>query len=225
MSRRPTVSELALPLDEAILRAANEWAKDGFLMMLEWVWEAWDRVQSADLSRVNFQQPLEEVERDLTSNHAIWINRIYARETGGYCAVTPQHEYPERESRPPPPGRSPAYDLAFVWRENSRIAWAIEAKVLKTDRNLAPYERDVTKFLSGKAAPFVCQGGIIAYLISGNAEDFHDGVRKKLRTKFDSIERFPTRPHRSSKHRRKKHPELELHHMVMECCTQMNLQI
>jgi hypothetical protein len=91
MNRRPTASELAFPLDEASLATANEWAEDGMTMMLEWTWQAWDALRANGLMRINFQQPLEELERDLTSNHALRITEIHARETGGYGEVTPQH--------------------------------------------------------------------------------------------------------------------------------------
>ena len=46
------------------------------------------------------------------------------------------------------------------------VIWPIEAKVLKTDRKLAPYLRDLDdKYLKCKAAPFSHEGALIGYLI------------------------------------------------------------
>ena len=65
-------------------------------------------------------------------------------------------EMPELETREPAPARSKAYDFGFVMRGGDySIIWPVEAKVLRTDRKLTGYLRDLDdKFLKCKAAPF-----------------------------------------------------------------------
>jgi hypothetical protein len=36
------------------------------------------------------------------------------------------------------PAKPPAYDIAFIWHDNPRVAWPIEAKVVPTPGTLAP---------------------------------------------------------------------------------------
>ena len=97
---------------------------------------------------------------------------------------------------------------------------------MKTARDLAAYLGDVEKFLSGKAAPFVSQGGLIAYLLSGSAEEFFRNLRPKLRKALEPVPEFDQRPHRLSQHQRKRFPSIILHHLVMVCSPeQMELSL
>jgi hypothetical protein len=93
---------------------------------------------------------------------------------------------------------------------------------VKTGRDLAAYLGDVESS-APKAAPFVNQGGLMAYLLSGSAGAFLGGLGRKLQTALEPVAEFPERPHRRSKHRRKSHPAITLHHMVMECTEQLEL--
>lgn len=217
MTRRSTFSEMRWPMDAASLAQAQGWAESVSIQVLDWTWRAFDNLRATHLSQVDLDQPLEQLERDLTSKHFILINQIWAQETQGYSSVSPVHEFPENETRPAAPGKPPAYDLAFVWQENQRVTWPIEAKVLKTPAAVAEYMRDVKKFVSGTAAPLVGQGGLIAYLLTGQAAEFFAQLQLYLIAKLEPASAFSPRPHRTSRHHRKTAPILHLHHLVMLC--------
>jgi hypothetical protein len=217
MSRRPTFSEQRWPIDNESLTQASRWAEAITTQVLDWTWRAFDQLRSVHLSHVNLLAPLEQLERDLTSKHFIEIQRLSSEETGGFCSVVPHHEFPEMHTRPNAPGKPPSYDLAFVCYENQRIAWPIEAKVLKTANTLAPYLDDVRKFTDGTAAPLVGEGGLIAYLLAGAAADLFEALSVELAQPLQPLLAFLERPHLTSHHDRDVAPDLRLHHMVMHC--------
>jgi hypothetical protein len=202
-------------MDEESLVQAQRWAGEVAIHVLDWTWRAFDQLAAEHLSQVDLQRPLEQLERDLTSKHFIQINRIWAKETEGFSSLTPHHEFPENETRPPAPGKPPAYDLAFVWCENQRVAWPLEAKVVQAPGALANYMGDVQKFLSATAAPLVGEGGQIAYLLRGTATEFFGELASRLNQRVEEVAPFQNRPHRASHHRRVFAPDLRLHHLVM----------
>ncbi|HWM24706.1 MAG TPA: hypothetical protein VNP98_07770 [Chthoniobacterales bacterium] len=214
---RPTVSELAWPMDADSQRQAQEWAGAVGTQVLDWTWRAFDLLRSNTLSRIDLDQPLEQLERDLTSHHFREIQQLWKRETDGYSAVSPQPEWPEMATRSPAPARPPAYDIAFVWNDNPRVAWPFEAKVVATTGTLAAYVADTEKFTDGTAAPYIGEGAQIAYLLTGLATEFFSNLSKRLASKLLSPPEFAGRAHRSSNHTRESAPDLRLHHMAMLC--------
>lgn len=215
MTRHATFSEILWPMDADSVDQAQNWAEAISTQVLDWTWRAFDLLREVYLSQVNLRQPLEQIERNLTSKHFTCLLQVWARETNGYSSVIPFHEFPENETRPPAPGKPPAYDLAFVWYENQRVAWPIEAKVVKTPNAIAEYMRDVQKFVSGTAAPLVGQGGLIAYLLTGRPGEFFAQLELCCAAKLEPA--LSPRPHRTSHHNRDTAPYLRLHHLVMLC--------
>lgn len=217
MSRYPALSELVWPADPDSLAEAARWAEEVSDRVLDWIWRSFDEVLAKCLSNIDLNTPLEEIERDLVSKHFVELLRLWRMETDGFPTFFPVHEWPEVASRPKPPGRSPAYDLAFVADDNQRVAWPIEAKVLPTDSTLAKYMEDVNKFLTGTAAPFVGEGGVLGYLLSGTPAAFLAKLERTMKQPLGKAPKFSTRPHRTSTHSRAPAPRLRLHHMIMEC--------
>ncbi len=133
---------------------------------------------------------------------------------------------PEFETRQPAPARSKAYDFGFVMRAGDySVIWPIEAKVLKTDRKLAPYLRDLDdKYLKCKAAPFSHEGALIGYLMSGSPGVVFDGIAAHVSQLLMSPPdpALSERNHRISYYNRevpqgKPYPRHFLcHHLVME---------
>ncbi len=216
--RRPAPSELVWPDDPADADLPQAWAQGVAIQALSWTWRAFDRLQQELLVKVDLRQPLEQVERDLTRNHFVELQKVYQAETEGFSVLIPVHEWPEMETRSPAPAKPPAYDLGFVHPENRRWAWPIEAKVLKTPGTLADYLADVLeKYDSGVAAPLVGEGGMIAYLLSGVPAEFFSNLQERLPNSLVILPEFAHRAHRASTHQRKNAPELRLHHMAMAC--------
>lgn len=214
---RLTMSELAWPMGADSRQQAQEWAGGVATQVLDWTWLAFDSLRTNVLSRIDLNQPLEQLERDLTSHHFREIQQLWAHETGGYSAICPHHELPEMATRSVAPARPPAYDIAFVWNDNPRVAWPIEAKAVPTTGTLAPYLGDTAKFTVGTAAPFVGEGAQIAYLLAGPTDDFFANLSTGLSSQLQSPPEFADRPHRTSLHTRKTAPDLRLHHMAMLC--------
>jgi hypothetical protein len=105
----------------------------------------------------------------------------------------------------------------------ANLLWPIEAKVLKADRKLTSYLRDLDeKFLKCKAAPFSHEGALIGYLISGNPAVVFDGIAAHVGQLLLSPHEFAGRNHRTSNHKRevaqgKPYPKDFLcHHLIME---------
>lgn len=217
MSRRPAYSEIRWPMDPDAVAKAQTWARGASIRILDWTWRSFEQFHAKHLSQCSLTRPLEEIERDLTSKHFVELNGLWARETKGYSSVTPIYEFPELASRPEPPGRSPAYDFAFVCNENPNVAWPIETKVVPSVRSFAKYLGDVEKFQSGIASPFVGEGGLIGYLLEGAPADFFAHLESNVGQQLQPLPEFATRPHRVSLHSRSPAPTLRLHHMVMDC--------
>lgn len=224
MTRRAAFRELAWPDDPAFTALAVEWSHAASSQILDWVWRAFDQLRAQHLTRVDLTKPLEQLERDLTQLHFEEIQQVWAQDTGGFSAVLPGHEIPEFESRSSASALPPAYDLGFVFCENRRCIWPIEAKVVRSAAALSEYLKDVRgKFAAGIAAPFVTQAGMIAYLLTGIALDVFSDLERQLAQSLKPVPAFASRQHRTSMHAGRRSPsgrvlpDLLLHHLVMRC--------
>lgn len=218
MTRRPTFSELAWPNEPDDNTLALQWAQASALRILDWTWRAFDALASAHFDNVDLTQPLEQVERDLVRHHFIEIQILFSRDTDGFSSLIPHHEWPEMETRTSASAKPPAYDLAFISLTKQRWAWPIEAKVISTPSRLAEYLKDVNeKYITGVASPQIGEGAMIAYLLSGDGEEFIENLTAKLTQKLGHVSEFTERIHRTSEHSRSNAPDLLLHHMVMNC--------
>jgi hypothetical protein len=224
MTRRAAFREQAWPEDPVFKELAMKWAEAVSEQILDWVWHAFDTLRTGPIARVDLTEPREQLERDLTHLHSIEIQRLWARDTGGFSTLFPGHEIPEFESRHSPRAKPPAHDLGFVHSQNPRISWPIEAKVVQKPSALRDYLTDVrNKFIAGKAAPFVGQAGMIGYLLAGTAREMFTGLETELSQTLNYPSAFASRNHRTSFHTRGRSPfgrdlpDLLLHHLVMTC--------
>jgi len=218
MSRRLTLSEMVWPDDPEDYQLPVEWAESVAVQVLDWVWRGFDAVREKYLSSADLtSQTPEQLERNLTEFHFLETSLLWARENGGFSSVQPCHESPELASRSSASAKPPAYDLGFVHIENRRWKWPIEAKVLSTAGAVGDYLKDVReKFITGIAAPFVSEGGMIGYLLKGSPSEVFDKLASELAQPLSPVDDFKTRQHRSSQHERANTPMLRLHHLVME---------
>lgn len=217
MRRHPTLSEVIASEDSGDPVLPVEWARGAAAQVLRWVWMAFDALRPR-LSSVDFRRPLEQLERDLVQLHFRALQKVWAHETHGYSSLGPHHEWPEFESRSSAQARPPAYDLAFVDQTHLRWAWPLEAKVLRTAHSLSEYMGDVRdKFEAGIAAPLSGEGGMIGYLLSGNADDVFVRLEEVYRLRFVPVPEGSGHPQRTTEHVRASAPILRLHHLVMRC--------
>lgn len=218
MIRKSTLSELLWPEDPADAQLPVEWAEGVAVQVVGCIWRAYDALRSKHLARVDLSQPLDQLERNLTFLHFTEIQIIWADEKKGFGSLHPAHEIPEFQTRKSAPAKPPAYDLGFVHNENQRWIWPIEAKVLQTPSTLTEYLKDVNnKFIAGIAAPFVGEGGMVGYLLTGIPDVVLNQLATELGQSLLGMSQFAARSHGVSLHTRAAAPDLTLHHMIMKC--------
>ena len=218
MMRCSTFSELRWPDNPSDADLPVRWARSVATQVLDWTWRAFDALRTNHhLALVDLSQPLEQLERDLTRNHFIEIQKLFHTETDGFSSFVPLHEWPETESRRSAQAKPPSYDLAFVSLDNRRWVWPLEAKVVSSPGQLAEYLKDVNdKFIGCIAAPLVGEGAMIAYLLTNETTTFLENLTERLGQTLEPVPAFSRRPHRVSHHSRDAAPNLRLHHLSMQ---------
>src|SRR5690606_4884116 len=128
--------------------------------------------------------------------------------------------------------RPPQYDICFVWREQRKLKWPCEAKVLKTDGNVAPYVEDIrNEFLPCTYGPLSSSGAMLGLLVQGDPHTALRSIERKLGLQvITRLEQAP-RPHASTALERTpplgtNYPiEFELHHLIFHLRPQFESHI
>ena len=216
MTRRFTVSEKIWPDTVEFGSFLEKVAGESSVSLLRLVWRGFDSL-SNDLRDINLEEPLDDLERDLTQQ----LEKRVRREMTGFEAFELQHGPYERESRKPAPAQPPQYDLAFALRANERVMWPIEAKVLGDPGRISSYVNDLqNEYLTFRYAPFSREGAMLGYLLAGNPIDVFTNLSVALSCSLVSHPEFATRDHRTSDHVRTPPPgipypsEFRCHHMI-----------
>lgn len=196
------------------LRLSSVWCKDQSEIMLGFIWRGYDQMQS-DKPVVDGR----DLERSITQLLALRIARVMS----GDEPFDVQHGPSERETMQPPPAQPPQYDMAFILREEERIMWPMEAKVLETSGAVAEYIKDIhEQFLTCRYAPFSGEGAMLGYLLSGTADDAFQNISKKTPCKLEDHPAFSSRLQKLSSHTRnvpsgKTYPlRFCCHHLMLE---------
>jgi len=214
MKRRAAYPELVWPLDDRARALAEEWSHGASIQFVGWLWVSFERLLQEAPVLAGPALDYEAFERSLTHHHFICLSRLVGEETQGFASFVVHHEMPELESRKEPPAMPPAYDIAFVWSENPRVAWPVEAKVVVAPTATAPYLADTRK-LESSGAPFGGEAAQLAYLRSGDTGRFFAELLKKIPLVDAPGGSNPSRPTRSSHHPRSGKPNLRIHHLAM----------
>ena len=185
------------------------------------MWEGYEDLFTNVILSVDITQADDELERAITQ---ILEPRIRQRLSGDEPWDV-QHGSYEYATRKPSPAQPPQYDIAFVLRRNPRIMWPLEAKVLRNDRAIGPYVRDVRReFLTGRYAPHVNGGAMLGYLLRGCPEAVFRGISDHLACRLRPLRKFDPARHRVSVHHREiQNPDFlsgpfRCHHLVMKMC-------
>jgi hypothetical protein len=212
---RKTVGELLWPNPGEFVASLLVSKESASAQLLELVWRGYDLL-AKELATIDFSAHFDDLERELTQMLEKRIHDV----TSGFEPFVIQHGPYERETRRPAPAQPPQYDLAFILRANERVMWPLEAKVLP--RALAEYVEDVHKeFLTCRYGPFSMEGGMLGYVVSGNAEDFLGKIAARIPAVLAHHPAFPTRPLRVSNHNRtvppaKSYPvAFRIHHLML----------
>ena len=224
MSRRiPTILDDLFPDDSPEFAAiAYAWSEHAVVQMLTLVWDGFDNMKALPkFKSLDFSKNYAQLERSLTDLHASEVTLLYAQRYTGFESFIPHHEPWEFENLSKRSARPPSGDIGFVLRENRRLRWSVEAKVVNSITDTARYLGDLEKYLEGKGAPLATESALGAYLVSGTGEDFLKSLETEMKTVFVHPPAFSTRPHRTSFHRRKQSklpvstpPEFLCHHLA-----------
>jgi hypothetical protein len=186
--------------------------------ILRAVWAGYDLLVSEVLENIDWTVSEEEVERQLTQ---VLEPRI-RRSLSGFEIYDCQHGTYENETRKPAPAQPPQYDIAFVFRNNPRLIWPLEAKYLRISSGVGAYVKGLREnFLSGRYAPFSGEAAMVAYLGEGTAEEVWAAVARKVPCEILASASASMRPQRYSRHNRalpESRPwnsEFLCHHLVM----------
>lgn len=220
-SRGKTVLEAIYPAaPEELVAIAKEWSSAATSQILDLVWSAHDRLMSDPKTRAALAEATEDLERGISRLLCFAIDD----ELSGNEPFRLIHGSTEDESRKAPPARPREYDIAFVMRGNERIAWPLEAKILKTPTALADYVRTIRqRFLTAEYAPFVTEGAMVGYLRSGENVAAFTAIGAQLQVRLRVMPRLNSRSHRFSAHLRtvakgKAYPKrFRCHHLIMDC--------
>lgn len=194
------IPELRWPNTPEFTKIANIFANNVTVVLLRYVWEAYDLLKIEVLSQINVNQAEDELERSITQLLEPRIHRVMTGDEPFYV----QHGSYENETRKPPPAQPPEYDIAFVLSGCPRVMWPLEAKVLISDKAVSKYVKDVNnEFIKCRYAPFSKEGGMIGYLFSGDPNITFLNIANSLNCSLYHHPAFPKRPHKTSNHKRK----------------------
>ena len=223
MSRRtPTILDDLFPDTSPEFAAiADAWPKHVVVEMLTLVWNAFDNLKALpNFKSLDFSKDYAQLERSLTDLHMTEVTLLWKRGSG-FESFIPQHEPWEFENLSVRSARPPSGDVGFVFRENRRLRWSVEAKVLKSSTDIARYLADLKKYLEGKGSPLSTEAALCGYLINGKVEDVFSALQKEIKVALKLLVGFSTRAHRISEHRRDTSefsvptpPEFVCHHML-----------
>lgn len=183
----------SVPADFVAL--AKRWYPDLSVRLLNFVWQGYELLIAELPAGIDER----DLERSISQSLELRIRRVMS----GYEPFDLQHGPYERETMQPPPAQPPQYDLAFVLREDERVMWPLEAKVLKTDASVGRYVNDLkNEFLTCRYSPFSSQGAMLAYLLNGKPDKVFQSIAKKVPCTLIANPDFPGRPSHMSDHMR-----------------------
>lgn len=197
--RRKTIPEAKWPDTPDFVELAQKWRSDAITVLLNFVWQGYDLYQQNVLSTIDLSHADEQLERSITQDLAIDIHNVMS----GFEPFVIQPERFEMEQREPPPARPKQYDLAFVWTENRRIVWPLEAKILHSDSSVSEYIKEITdNYLVCRYSPFSSEAGMLAYLLKGSPKKAFGNIARFVPCQLVDHVDFQSRDHKTSDHQR-----------------------
>jgi hypothetical protein len=206
-----TVVNVSMPPD--FVTFAATWQNDGITRLLNYVWEGYDELCRQKPTTLN---PRDEV--SVNVHLAVQIERKKPKS----CPFAFVHTPPELATRLASSRPAPAPDFGFLPLDNLAVMLPLEAKVLKTERDLSEYLKALrTRFLQCRYAPYSTEGVMLGYLLTGETEAAFKNLKRKLRVKLSLHHVFFMRPHLISEHQRRHRrcktspTEFRCHHLMM----------
>ena len=107
-----------------------------------------------------------------------------------------------------------------------RIMWPLEAKVIRSKGNVAPYVREIKdNYLTCRYAPFSREGAMLGYLLVDDTGAVFKSIAEIVPCTLKNVSSFKSRAHKFSSHSRtvpagKNYPaRFKCHHLLMVLTT------
>jgi len=199
MPAKKSLTEQLYPIPKDFGESIKGFKDDAFNILLSYVWQGYEQLIN-DIRKINLDSDTQSLEDDITNNLSFKITELMPS-AGSFNLRTWQKEY---ETRKEGASKTPEIDLAFVYKNNPRKMFCIEAKLLNTDKDKSKYISEFNQnFLTGRYSPFAGEGAMLGYLLNGNPEVFFENLRSKNFKLLDHP-KFSNKPHKYSKHKRTK---------------------
>jgi len=197
MDRRLTPIQANYPVPEDFVAMARQWRFDAIEIMLGYVWQGFDKLLREE--RFDLSKGEESLERDIS----FMVCQLIREAMDGKPPYYLEHLPPENEKRASAQAAPPTPDLGFIWRQNRRANFPLEAKVLRTDGEVAEYVKEIVKnFLTFRYANFSSEAAMLGYLLHGHVEKAIENISSRLESPLEPYLPFRERNHRYSKHKR-----------------------
>jgi hypothetical protein len=228
------MSRFRQSLEQALASSRNgaafltEWPKETVPEILNLLWQAYDRLKQTALYKVDILQADLQLERSVSALLSDEIQMLL-REQGGFASYLVSHERWEIETLNHEISNRPSqYDICFVWYSQRELKWPCEAKVLKTDGDVAPYVADIrNEFMPCTYGPLSSSGAMLGLLVQGDPHTALRSIEVKLGLQVAAHLGQAPRPHASTALKRnpplgKTYPiEFELHHLILHLRPQL----
>jgi hypothetical protein len=223
-----TISELQWPTDKpGFNKISEEWPSDLVTQALELVWRGYDLLAADILNNIDATKANKQIEKNINSLLQLRISRVMTRDE----PFDVQHEVPEFETSYSDQAQPPSYDIAFILRANERIILPLEAKVLRTEKAISKYIKEIQcNFLTCRYAPFSSEAGMLGYLLKGMPEIAFNNIELAVLCDLSDHPDFSGRNHKTSDHNRtvptgKKYPaKFRCHHLLLQVTKQASVK-
>lgn len=216
--RGSSLEEKDHPREDFVI-LAKRLRPDAILVMLDYVWQAYDRLrQGGGFAITKNDWHLED---EITAALHARIQDIM-RQADPFSPFAVVHQPLERGLQKQK-GRPPQSDLGFrVLGGSVRSHFSIEAKVIRTDGGVSQYVKEIREnFLTGRYSTHSSEAAMIGYLLSGTAARAFHAIAEALQCALTECASFPDREHRCSCHPRDLGTtsgvaaEFHCHHLMM----------
>lgn len=207
-SKTPIQRNYPLPEDFVVL--AKRFRPDAINIMLGYVWQGFDTLSSECF---DVSQDDDHLEDEITYAAYCKIQNISA--FSPFQVISHPTEREQRATK----GSMPASDLGFrLIGGNDRSHFSIEAKVMRTDGDIAKYVQEINvNYLTGRYSTFSSEAAMLGYLLRGDPHNTFNAISQSLNRTLKIHTAFQNRNHRISSHTRQisKKVNFTCHHMII----------
>lgn len=196
---RQTLLEARHPAsDEQLARLAAIWCPLFANQILSATWAGLRSLSELDVGSIDLAEADENLERHLTLSLTPRIRQAIDED----ASYGVEHQVSEEATRLHR-GQPPTPDIAFIFFEQPRLIWCIEAKILRSDGKVSEYVKGVQEnYLSCRYSPYFAEGTMLGFLVSGIPANAINNVAKSLGVQTESVVTEPGQLHHRSHHKR-----------------------